>query len=224
MKKITLINILLVILLLGCSKSYDRKLLGTWVNFEPYSRLRELTFSKDEVKLRIYDNPYEEVTLRYKVIDSVIFMKNPNRRNHYFSNSYFNYSVSKNKLFLQDRYLEIFTKKIERDIKKVKKILTGNWSLEVNNIRYEFEFINNVANIIEYDENGNLKEKYITTYEINDPFIKIDGITNYLSNISDVFIVNDNLLYFITSDTLVLGVLMARNDTGYYRLLYLDKE
>ena len=227
MKRITLINILLVILLLGCSKTYDSKLLGTWVNFEPYQHLRELTFSKDEVKLRTYhfgDHPYEEVIRGYKVIDNIIFIKNPDKNNYFFRNSYFNYSVSKNKLFLQDRYLEIFTKKTERNMKKVGKHLMGNWNLEFNNIRYEFEFNNDVANIIEYDEDGNLKEKNITTYEINDPFIKIDGITNYLSSISSVYIVDDNLLYFITNDTLVLGVLMARNDTGYNQLLYLDKK
>ena len=216
-------------LLIGCSYYNEHKIIGTWVIFDPFNGLKELTFSKNNIIMKVYqygEEPHIEINSEYKIIDNIIFVKHYDTTNYYLDSPFYYYSINKNKLILQGFHVDIYSKKIKRKLKDTLKYLNGNWILENNNIKYELIFNNDNVNIIQYNESGNIKENNITRYKINDYYLNIENIMDmkiegYFGNI---WFINDNLLYHISNDTLILVANVARGDVARYDLLYFNKK
>jgi hypothetical protein len=217
-----------IILVLGaCSKSNEKEILGTWVNLDDYEGLREFTFSKDTLTIKIYQfygaEFDKEIIRKYEIVDGIIIMENAANRDEYlYDPPYYNFSIARNKLILSGIYYhEILTKKIEKNLQKEKRKLIGNWVLLLGNTKYEFEFADAAVNIIQYDEYGNLVEKYISDYYFNEHFLKIENIENIIKNIR---ICSDNLVYYIGKNKVMLFACVARGDSIESKSLFLNKK
>ena len=146
MKRVLFI-FLLITALNSCSKSLEDKITGIWVAFDQYNGIKEITFSDENVKINQYQyggNTDIEIIRNYKIVDNIIFIKNYNSDEYYYDCPYYNYSVIGNKLFLSGYFgMEIFTRKTERDMRKVRNSLMGNWFIILNNEKIDLSFSDN---------------------------------------------------------------------------------
>jgi hypothetical protein len=99
----------------------------------------------------------------------------------------------------------------------------GNWFVILNNKKIELSFNSNNVAIIQYDENGNIIGENITTYELDEHYIKIENLQNI---IDDFYFYNSFCLYNINKDTLCLltCVTGSRGDVIETEPLYFEKQ
>jgi hypothetical protein len=217
----------LVIVLNSCPRPPEDKITGTWVNFDQYYGLKEITFSDGNLKIEQYQYGGDsdiEITREYKIVDDIIFIKNYNTDEYNHDRPYYTYSISGNKLFLSGYFsTEIFTRKIEINITKKRNNLIGNWSLVLNNKKVGLSFSGNDVTIIQYDENGNISRENTTTYELDEHYLKIENLENA---IDDFYFYNGFCLYTINQDVLCLltCVTGSRGDAIDTEPLYFEKQ
>jgi hypothetical protein len=211
----------------GCSKSLEDKIIGTWVTFDKYNGLKEITFSDKNLKINQYQYGGDsdiEIIRDYKIVDDIVFIKNYNKNEYYYDFPYYNYSISGTKLFLSGYFgMEIFTRKIERNMTKIRNNMIGNWFLTLNNKEIELSFSENDVTIIQYSKNGNIIGENIITYELDDHYLKIENLENI---IEDFYFYNNLCLYSISKDTLCLltCVTGSRGDAIETEPLYFEKK
>jgi hypothetical protein len=228
MKRI-LFGFLIIITLNSCSRSPEDKIKGTWVNFDQYQYygLREITFSDGNLKINQYQYGGDsdvEIMREYKIVDDIIFVKNCNTDEYYHDRPYYNYTIIRNKLFLSGNFsMDIFTRKIEKNMVKTRNSLLGNWFLFLKNKKIELLFSENNVNIIQYDENGNTSRENITAYELDEHYLKIENLEN---TIDDFYFYNGFCLYNISRDVLCLltCVTGSRGDVIETEPLYFEKQ
>ncbi|MDR1174306.1 MAG: hypothetical protein LBK83_02380 [Treponema sp.] len=211
----------------SCSKSPEDKIIGTWVNFDQYEGIREITFSKENLKIKQYQyggHTDIEIVREYKIVNDLVFIKNYNRDEYYYDRPYYYYSITGNRLFLSG-YLgvEIFTKKIEKNMTKIRNSLMGSWFHILNNKKIELLFSGNNMTVIQYDETGNSISENITTYELDEHYLKIEGLENFIEGF---YFYNSSCLYDIGKDTLCLltCVTGSRGDTIETEPLYFERQ
>jgi hypothetical protein len=226
MKKILFI-FLVMAALNGCSKSLEDKIIGTWVNFDQYNGLKEITFSYENLKIKQYQYGGDtdiEIIRNYKIVDDIVFIRNYNRDEYYYDCPFYNYSISGNKLFLSGYLgIEFFTRKVERNMTKIKNYLIGSWFLILNNKKIELLFNENNVTVIQYNKNGNIIGENIITYELDEYYLKIENLENI---IEDFYFYNSLCLYSINKDTLCLltCVTGSRGDVIEIEPLYFEKQ
>ena len=194
----------MVIGLISCSKDINSKLIGTWINFNPYNGIKEITFTKETIEINEYKlgrNPDNKIIWEYIIIDDIIFIKENNNVEYYYGSPFFNYLVMDNKLIITGDYFEIFTKKNNKNILNLKKELNGRWNFNENDKNIEFIFSDNKLNIIEYNINGDIKVENNTTFEINEKYLIFE---NKMDILRQIYLYNNTLLYFINNDVLYL--------------------
>jgi len=203
MKRIIIITIM-VIGLISCSKDINSKLIGTWINFNLYNGIKEITFTKETIEINEYKlggNPDNKIIWEYLIIDDIIFIKENNNVEYYYGSPFFNYLVMDNKLIMTGDYFEIFTKKNNKNISNIKKKLNGRWNFNENDKNIEFIFSDNKLNIIEYNINGDINVENNTTFEINENYLIFE---NKMDILRQIYLYNNTLLYFINNDVLYL--------------------
>jgi len=203
MKRIIIITIM-VIGLISCTKDINSKLIGTWINFNPYNGIKEITFTKETIEINEFKlgrNPDNKIIWEYIIIDDIIFIKENNNVEYYYGSPFFNYLVMDNKLIITGDYFEIFTKKNNKNILNLKKELNGRWNFNENDKNIEFIFSDNKLNIIEYNINGDIKVENNTTFEINEKYLIFE---NKMDILRQIYLYNNTLLYFINNDVLYL--------------------
>jgi hypothetical protein len=227
MKRILFI-FFVIIALNSCSNSPENKIIGTWVNFDQYPYgLREITFSDRNLKIKQYQYGGDsdvEIIREYKIVDDIIFIKNYTTDERYDDRPYYNYSIIGNKLFLSGYFsMEIFTRKIEKNIVKTRNSLMGNWALVLNNKKIKLSFNGNNVTIIQYDENENISRENITAYELDEHYLKIENLEN---TIDDFYFYNGFCLYKIDKDVLCLltCVIGTLGDAIKTKPLYFEKQ
>jgi hypothetical protein len=226
MKRILFI-ILIITVLNSCSKYFDDKIIGTWVNFDQHNGLKEITISDEVFKIKQYQYGGDtdvEIIRNYKIVDGIIFIKNYNSDEYYYDRPYYNYSIIGNKLFLSGYFgADIFSRKIERNMTKTRNSLIGNWFLILNNKRIELSFSGSNVTIIQYDENGDNIGENIIVYELDEYYLKIENLRNI---VEDFYFYNNLCLYSISKDTLCLltCVTESKGDTIETEPLYFEKQ
>jgi hypothetical protein len=225
MRKILFI-FLAITLMNSCSKSFEGKIIGTWINFDQYNGIKEITFSEENLKINQYQYGGDtdiEIIRNYKIVDDIIFIKNHNKDEYYYDFPYYNYSISGTKLFLSGYFgVEIFTRKTERNMTKIRNNLTGNWFLVLNNKKIELSISENNVTIIQYSKNGNIAGENTVAYELDEHYLKIENLENV---IEDFYFYNNLCLYGISKDTLCLltCVTGSRGDAIETEPLYFEK-
>ena len=204
MKKLIII-VLVLIGLNSCSKDPVNKILGTWTTFDPYYGIREITFSKNKMTIKEYKlggYPDVEVIREYKIFNNIILVKNYDYRDYCFDSPYFEYFITDDKLFLSGYFgVQMYSKKNKKNLSKKINYLNGEWVLYINDKMIEFLFFNNNVKITEYSNQNNIILENITTFEIDNYYLKIIGLGEM---IVDVFYYTNAFLYFIDKDTLCL--------------------
>jgi hypothetical protein len=226
MKKILFI-ILTITILNSCSKRLEDKIIGTWVIFDQYNGLKEITFSGGVMKIKQYQYGGDtdvEIIREYKIVDDIIFIKNYNSDEYYYDRPYYNYSIIGNKLFLSGYFgVDIFSRKIERNMTKTRNSLMGDWFLILNNKRIELSFNGSNVTIIQYNEKGDNIGENIITYELDEHYLKIENLRNIVEGF---YFYNNLCLYIISKDTLCLltCVTRSRGDVIETEPLYFERQ
>jgi hypothetical protein len=211
MKRIILF-VFVVTMVTACSQSNHDKILGTWVNFNQYRGLTEITFSKNNIMVfksyRYGGEPDIEKTWNYKIIDGVIFIQYE-KDDTIFDFPSYSYTIINGKLLLLDDFGDAFfyTKRgKEKKLAETKKDITGTWIYSNEAIKIEFVFLEaDTITIKVYDEYGRLVEEKAGSFELGERYLVFKDIelTNditkrLLSFLGGVF------LYKIDTDTLYL--------------------
>jgi hypothetical protein len=204
MKKVLFI-LLGIASLLGCSKSPGDKITGTWVSFDQYNGLKEITFSGESFKIKqfLYGEDTDiEIIRKYKIVDDIIFVKNTNTEEYYYDCPYYNYAVNGAKLFLSGYFgMEVFTRRTERNMTETRKNLMGNWLLAMGDKKIELSFDENNVAIVQYDKNGNIIKENTIAYQLDEHYLKIENLED---SIGDFYFYDNLCLYSISKDALCL--------------------
>jgi hypothetical protein len=96
-------------------------------------------------------------------------------------------------------YTDIYSKKIKRNLLKIKKNLIGEWILDKINISLIF-YDNNVKVLI-HNDYGDIIEEYIETYKLEEYYLQINNIE---SIVKGIYAYNNTFLYNINDDILCL--------------------
>jgi hypothetical protein len=226
MKKLLFV-FLAITSMISCSKYPEDKIMGTWVTFDRYDGLKEITFSDENLKIKQYqygEDTDNETIRNYKIVDDIIFIKDYDKDDYFDVRPYYNYSISATKLFLSGYYgMEIFTRKTEKNMTKTRNNLIGSWFIILNDKKIELLFGKNNVTIKQYGQDGNIIGENIITYELDEHYLKIEN----LENIIDSFYFYEGLcLYSINKDTLCLLTCVTGNggDEIGTEPLYLEKQ
>jgi hypothetical protein len=195
----------------ACSQSNHDRILGTWINFNQYGGLTEITFSNNTMVFESYrygGEPDTEKVRNYKIIDDVIFTRYE-EDDTMFDTPAYSYTIINGKLLLSDDFgaAFIYTKRgKEKDLAETKKDIIGTWIYSNEAVKIEFTFMDtDTITIKVYNGSGSVVEEKTGTFELKERYLVFKGI-ELTNDITERFLwfYDGVFLYKIDTDTLYM--------------------